>query len=217
MTNPKKSLVSRGFAAGFGGLAMLAVYASAGQSQTAAPAAPVLPAAGSYQLDPGHASVIARIGHGGGISFSTFRFGKAEGSLDWDGANPEQSRVDVQVDPASIMTPVPKFGEELLGERFLNTAKFPDSRFVSKSIRITGPGTGVISGDLTFMGVTRPIDVDANLVGSGKDFRGNPVIGFSGKTSFNRADFGFTTMMGPIGNEVELVLDLEFKQVAAAK
>ena len=177
---------------------------------------PAAAATGSYMLDSRHASVIARIAHGGGTSFSTFRFDAVSGSLDWNGAKPESSKVSIKVDPKSINSPVAGFAAELAGERYLNVAKFPTASFVSTSIKRTGPTTGVITGDLTLMGVTKPVTVTANLVGAGKGMRGNAVAGFSGSTKFKRSDFGFTAMMGPIGDEVELIIDLEFGMPAPA-
>src|SRR5688572_27897753 len=73
-------------------------------------------ASGAYKLDPTHQSVIVRLGHQGGVSLSTFRFDKAEGTLQWNGAAPEQSKVDVTVDMKSINSPVAGFAAELIGE-----------------------------------------------------------------------------------------------------
>lgn len=192
---------------------------------TAAPVAPVLaqvsqdPAAapaGTYAVDGRHASVIARIGHNGGSSLSTFRFGTVSGSLDWNPAQVAASKVTVTVDMKSIQTPVAGFADELIGTGFLETAKFPTAVFTSTSIQRTGPTTGKITGNLTFMGVTKPIVVDARIVGAGKGARGSTVVGFSGTTRFKRSDYGFTSRLGPIGDEVELLLDIEFNKPAPA-
>ncbi len=171
---------------------------------------------GTWPLDPRHSSIIARIGHHGGVSFSVFRFDTISGSLVWKGARPESSAVTIAVDPKSISSSVPGFAADLAGPRFLNTAKYPDATFVSTGIRRTGPTTGLIAGNLKLMGVTRPVNVRANLVGAGKGMRGEPDIGFSGTTRFKRSDFGFTFLLGSIGDEVELVIDLEFTPPPAA-
>lgn len=194
------------------GLALLTAPA-----QTFAAAAPVSkdPAAataGAYKLDPNHTSVIARLAHAGGFSYSTFRFGKSAGTLTFDPARIESSKVDITVDTKSIMTPVEGFAAELSGDKFLNAAKYPDAKFVSTMVHRTGPTTGQIMGNLTFMGVTKPMTIDAELVGAGKNMRGVSTVGFTGKARFKRSDFGFTAMVGPIGDEVELLIDTEFNQ-----
>jgi polyisoprenoid-binding protein YceI len=195
----------------------LALLVAPALSTAAAPPAPVSkdPAAavaGAYKLDPNHTSVIARVAHAGGFSYSTFRFGKSTGTLTWDPAHLETSKVEITLDPKSIMTPVEGFGAELSGDRFLNAAKYPDAKFVSTAIHRTGPTTGQIVGALTFMGVTKPVTIDGELVGAGKNMRGVSTIGFSGRAKFKRSDFGFTAMGGAIGDEVELMIDTEFNQ-----
>jgi polyisoprenoid-binding protein YceI len=204
------------------GIGAVLAFALAGAGYAQQPAAaprpqaviskdPAQTVAGTYRLDPNHASIIARMAHAGGFSLSTFRFGAAKGTLNWNPQQIEASKVDITVETKSILTPVPDFAEELIGDRFLNAAKYPEMRFVSTSIRRTGPTTGQITGDLTFNGVTKPLVVDAALVGGGKNGRQVPVIGFTGTAKFNRQDFGFTANPG-IGNEIELILDLEFNQ-----
>jgi polyisoprenoid-binding protein YceI len=174
---------------------------------------PATAPSGTYQLDPRHTSIIARVGHAGGISFSTFRFGTASGSLNWNNADPAASQVNVTVDMTSIQTPVPDFAAELIGDRFLKTGQYHDAKFVSTGIRRTGPTSGVISGTLTFMGQTKPVTIDAVMVGNGAN-RNGPVIGFSGTMRFKRSDFGFSALVGPISDEIEVVLDVEFDKTA---
>ena len=176
---------------------------------------PAVTTAGVYRLDPNHASIIARMAHAGGFSLSTFRFGKSAGTLTWNPANPEASKIEVTVDARSLMTPVPDFADELIGERFLNTAVHPEMKFVSTAIQRTGATTGRITGNLTFNGQTRPLVIDASLVGGGKNARGVPVIGFTGTGKFKRSDFGFTAGGPGIGDEIELILDVEFNQPIA--
>jgi len=200
-------------------LLLIAQSVSAQQSAPAGPPRssvskdPANAPSGTYQLDPRHTSIIARVGHAGGISFSTFRFGTASGSLNWNSADPAASQVTVTVDMTSIQTPVANFASELVGDRFLKTSQFPEAKFVSTSIRRTGPTSGVISGTLTFMGQTKPATIDAELVGTGKG-RNGPVIGFSGTMRFKRSDFGFTALIGVASDEIEMMLDAEFDKTA---
>ena len=200
--------------------AMLGLALVAAPAFAQAPPAPQVPpviskdptkaAAGVYRLDPRHAAVVARVAHAGGFSNSVFRFNKVTGSLTWDPADVTKSKVTINVDPASIDTNVDGFAEELAGDRFLNAPKFPTATFVSTSIVKTGPTTGKVNGDLTLFGVTKPITVDAEMIGAGNNARGVKVVGFSGKTTITRADYGFTAAAGAIGATVDLVIDLEF-------
>ncbi|HTI67428.1 MAG TPA: YceI family protein [Caulobacteraceae bacterium] len=181
----------------------------------AAQAAPVITKdpmsapAGTYKLDKAHSSVIARIGHGGGFSFSTVRFGVTDGTLAWDPAKLEASKLTVAVDMTPHYDPI-VYGLDIKGANFLDIATFPSASFVSTAIRRTGPTTGVITGDLTFRGQTHPVTIDASLVGAGKTGRGVPTIGFTGVMHLKRSEFGFTFLAGGISENIDVVLDGEF-------
>lgn len=188
-------------------IAALALAAPA-YAQQGASKDPAAAPAGTYAIDGRHVGVVARVLHGGGFSYSIFRFDRVSGAVQWDPANIERSSVTVKVDPKSITSNVPGFADELAGEKFLNSAKWPEATFVSKSVRRTGPTTGEITGDLTLMGVTKPLVVNAELVGAGQGMRA-PTVGFHGVAKLNRNDFGLTQMAGAIGAEIELVIDFE--------
>lgn len=174
---------------------------------------PLAAAPGPYNLDPRHTTVGARVKHAG-ISFSTYRFGTTSGTLTWNGASPESSSLSVTVDMTSIMTPVANFANELIGDRFLKTASFHDATFVSTAITRSGPTAGRITGNLTFMGVTKPVTIDAALVGVGKSMKGADAIGFTGTMRIKRSDFGFTAMSAIIADDVDILLDVEFDKAA---
>lgn len=170
---------------------------------------PAAAPAGRYDLDGRHASVITRISHLG-ASLSVFRFEKISGKLDWNPQDPTKSQVAVEIQTASIASNVPGFAAELATAPWLNSAKYPVATFTSTAIRKSGPTTGTIVGNLTLMGVTKPVEIAAKLFGAGKNTKGTPVIGFSGTTTFKRSDFGFKTGLPMIGDEIELTLDVEF-------
>ena len=140
------------------------------------------------------------IPHGGGTSYSVFRFATVSGTLTVDVANPNNSKVMITVDPKSITSNVAGFGDELAGERYLNSAKFPTATFTSTGVKASGAKADV-TGDLMLMGQTKPVTAHMELVGSGQA-RGKPVVGFTGTAKFKRSDFGFTALMGPIGDDV---------------
>jgi polyisoprenoid-binding protein YceI len=189
-----------------------ALLAAAAHAQGGPPAAskdPATIAAGTYVIDPSHTSVLARVPHMNGVSTSVFRFGTSAGSMIWDPTTPETSKLDVTIDAKSIETPVKGFADELVGAGFLNAAKYPEARFVSTSIKKTGPAKGEVSGDFTFMGQTHTFTLDTDLVGSGKNMRGAGIVGFHATGHFKRSDYGFGAMAPAIGDEITLVIDTE--------
>ncbi len=174
---------------------------------------PAAAPAGAYALDAQHASVLARVLHGAGFSYSLFRMGDVAGVLSWEPAALENSKVNIRVQAQSLETNVPHFAEQLTGPDFLNAARFPDASFISTDIKRTGPTTGQITGLFTLHGVTRPLTLDAELVGAGVGLRG-PTVGFHAQGVFHRLDFGVGPVSPVIGDDVELIIDLEFYKVS---
>jgi polyisoprenoid-binding protein YceI len=163
--------------------------------------------AGTYAIDPNHAAIVARVSHIG-YSYSVFRFGKVTASLIWDPASPEQSKLTAAVDTASIGTPVPGFPTELAGEKYLNSAKFPQATFVSTAFHKVDATHGKVDGQFTLLGVTKPMTFDVTLVGAGKGF-GKPRIGIEAASTLDPQAFGMSPFfVAPI----ELVVDAEFQK-----
>jgi len=163
--------------------------------------------AGAYRIDKEHQSVVARVGHGG-FSISTVRFGATDGALTWDPAHIENSKINVTVSTKAYFAPI-TYGIDPGAPNLMNAAAFPTATFVSTSVKRTGPTTGQILGNLTLMGQTKPVTIDASLVGAGKSNRGIPSIGFTGVMKIKRGDFGFTAMQA-VGQDIEILLDAEF-------
>lgn len=169
---------------------------------------PAAAEAGLYKLDTRHASLTARIGHLG-FSNYTFRFNSFDASFQYDPKQPERSEVTVIVQTASIDTASKAFDEELAGERFLNAAKFPQMVFKSTRITRTSLNRGTMTGNLTFLGVTRPVALEVTYHGAGAAM-GATKMGFSATGSIKRSDFGFATMLGPLADQVDLQIEAEF-------
>ena len=166
--------------------------------------------AGTYTLDPDHASVIARVSHLR-YSWSIFRFDKVSGTMKWDPANPANSSITAKVETASITSNVKGFAEDLAGNKFLNSAAFPEATFVSSAFRQMSTRRGKVDGQLTLMGKTRPVTFDVELIGAGKGFADRPRIGVSARGTINPVDFGLLPLFG---DSIEIVVDVEFQKDA---
>ena len=166
--------------------------------------------AGTYAVDPDHASVIARVSHLR-YSWSIFRFDKVSGTMKWDPANPVNSSITAKVETASITSNVKGFAEDLAGNKFLNSAAFPEATFVSSAFRQMSTRRGKVDGQLTLMGKTRPVTFDVELIGAGKGFADRPRIGVSARGTINPVDFGLLPLLG---DSIEIVVDVEFQKDA---
>ena len=170
---------------------------------------PAASPAGGYVLDPNQAGVIVRVLHAGGFSFSVFRMGVVAGVLSWDPVNIEASKISVSVDTKSLTANAPGLAAQLTGSDFLNAKQFPAATFRSTAVKRTGPTTGEVVGDFTLHGVTRPLTLAVEMIGAGRGLRG-PALGFHGEGRFRRSDFGVGPVSPMIGDDVELVIDVEF-------
>lgn len=198
---------------------------------TAAPAeapAPELGPAGTYALDPTHASLTWKISHFG-LSNYTARFTKLDATLVFDPENLGASSVDVTVDPTSVETDFPgdfkaghpdspfdTFDQEISESGdFFDSVTFPAITFKSTSATQTGPNTGTVTGDLTFRGVTKPVTLDVTYNGTvtlpwAPDA---PRLGFSATGTVKRSDFGLSFMVPQLGDDVQLLIEAEFSKV----
>ena len=173
---------------------------------------------GVYTNDPTHTSLIWRINHLG-LSNYAARMNDVKITLDFNAEDFSQSSVTAVIDPQSVDTGYP--GEEDFdakiadSEDFFNAGAFPAIEFTSKTITLTGAETATITGDLTMLGVTKEITLDAVYSGSVAEhfFAKKPAIGFSAKGAINRTDFGLDYLSGRgLGDEVEIVITAEFLQ-----
>lgn len=171
--------------------------------------------AGVYVLDTAHASVSWRLRHAG-IGIFVARFDKFNATLDFDPANPAASSINATIEAASVNTGVLNnngeraFDREIATQAF-GSAQHPQITFVSRSINVTSPTTGEITGDLTLRGVTKPVTLQASFEGGRFiQFRGKQVIAFSARGTFNRKDFG-ATLSNPLADGFAGdIVDVEF-------
>src|SRR5271156_6694379 len=117
---------------------------------------------GAYVLDPRHASVIARVKHMG-VSIYTVRFDTMDATFDYDPSRPEDTKLTAHVDPASLDVGA-DYAKEFQKE-FLQAASFPKATFTATRLQTAGDGTGTMTGDLTLMGVTKPVTFNVTLIG----------------------------------------------------
>jgi polyisoprenoid-binding protein YceI len=165
-------------------------------------------AADTYTLDPNHTFPRFEISHFG---FSTFqgRFDKTSGSITLDVAAKKGS-ADVTVDVASISTGVAKLDEHLMKPEFFDVAKYPTITFKSNDFKFTGDKLTAVAGDLTIHGVTKPVTlVVTSFVCKDHPMKKTPVCGADANVKIKRSDFGMSTYVPAIGDEVTLRVEAE--------
>lgn len=155
-----------------------------------------------------HAFIQFKIKHLG-YSWLLGRFNDFTGTFSYDEKNPSAAKIVVDIDPASVDSNHAERDKHLRGEDFLHVEKFPKAKFVSTSFEEKGNGKAVLKGDFTLHGVTRPISIDVEHIGHGKDPWGGYRRGFAGTTSIALKDYNINYNLGPASKEVELFLSIE--------
>lgn len=166
--------------------------------------------AGTYTLDPGHTQVVFSWNHFG-FSNPTAQFGKVEGTLEFDQADPTKSSVQVTIPLASVNSNVPKLDEHLQKDEFFDSAKYPDATFKSTKVeKGAGKNKLKVVGDLTLHGVTKPVvlDVTINKVGE-HPMRKAAAAGFEASTTVKRSDFGISKYVPMVSDEIKIHITSE--------
>ena len=187
----------------------------AGVSAFAADAAKVQ-AVEKYAIDGSHSGVVFGWNHFG-FSNPTARFDKIEGSVLLDKADLTRSSVSVTLPLEGLDTGVAKLDEELKGQDFLDTAKYPTITFTSTKVEKSGENGLKITGDLSLHGVTKSVTLDAKVNKIGI-FEIPGVIkaqaaGFDATTVIRRSDFGVTKYVPAVSDEISVRITLDAKQV----
>jgi len=174
--------------------------------------------AGAYTLDKAHSSLIVRMSHLGYSQF-TARFTTWDATMNLDPANPENSNINVTIDPRSISSDNPPAGFiDIMRNDFLKSRDFPQVTFQSTAVEQTGPNAARVTGNLTLLGVTRPVTLEARFNGGyeGMQLDPNARVGLSAHGTFNRSDFGMAYGIPPegtnlgVGDAVEVIIETEF-------
>ena len=148
------------------------------------------PAPGRWALDPGHTTATFVARH---LMVTKVRghFDRLSGAITI-GERPEDSRVEVTIDAASIISGNEQRDEHLRSPDFLDVEKYPTLTFRSTEVKQTGPTTLKVTGDLTIRDQTRPVVLDVDFEGVERAPWGATVAGFSARAEINREDWGMT-------------------------
>jgi polyisoprenoid-binding protein YceI len=148
-----------------------------------------LPQVGTWSIDPTHSRI--------GFMAKHLMVTKVRGSFkDFSGtitvAEPiEKSSVSVEMAAASIDTGTADRDAHVKSGDFLDVENFPTITFSSTAVRQEGSDFRV-DGDLTIVGVTKPVTLDVEFDGEATDPWGNTKAGFTASTTINREEWGLT-------------------------
>ncbi len=165
-------------------------------------------AADTYTLDSSHTFPRFEINHFG---FSTHhgQFNRTAGKLVLD-RGARTGSIDIVVQTASIGTGDPKLEEHLRSPDFFNVEKFPSMVYRSKAIKFSGDAPASAEGELTLLGVTKPLTLTiSRLVCAPHPFYKKEDCGAEVTGTLKRSDYGMTKYLPALGDEVTLRIQVE--------
>ncbi|BAK75305.1 YceI family protein [Pseudogulbenkiania sp. NH8B] len=170
---------------------------------TAALAAPV-----TYNVDPTHTFAQYEVNHLG-FSVQSGTFTKTSGKVELDSAA-KKGAVDITIDADSLQTFLPDRDKHLKSKDFFNVAQYPTITFKSKNLEFAGDKLTALKGDLTILGVTKPVTLKVTQFGGKPNpMTGKQTYGANAETVIKRSDFGMKTFLPAIADDVVLKVAIE--------
>jgi polyisoprenoid-binding protein YceI len=170
----------------------------------------------TYTLEPDYTQGVLRWDHLG-FSSPAAQFSQAEGTLEFDQADPTKSSVKVTIPLESLHTGVPELDEHLRSKDFFETSRFPTATFASTRVeKDSVMGQLKVTGNLSLHGVVKPIMLDVRLTKVGANVRTNvPTIGFDATATLKRSDFGLGHFVPLVSDEIQIRIACEAGEAKA--
>jgi polyisoprenoid-binding protein YceI len=169
-----------------------------------------------YELDPEHVTIAFLVEHiGYAKTLGTFR--TATGEYTFDAATGTLSAVRVVVETDSVDTHHEARDRHLRSRDFLDSGTHAAMTFTATSARRTGESTFTVAGELTLLGVTRPLTLEATLNKTAPYPIGARamVMGVSLRGTLQRSSFGMSYGVADdlVGDDVEILVEIEARRV----
>lgn len=163
----------------------------------------------SYTIDPEHTFPTYAIEHFG-VSLQQGRFDQTRGKIILDPAA-RSGRVEVVVQAASVDSGLPSLDRRLRGDGFFNAERYPQIVYRSTSIRFENDQPIALDGELTMLGVTRPLALEVTRFRcTVHPLAGGKRCGAMVRGTVRRSDFALSSIRPPLlGDEVQLVIPIE--------
>jgi polyisoprenoid-binding protein YceI len=177
----------------------------------------LVPASGTWQIDPAHTSVEFVARHLM-VTKVRGRFSDVSGTIEV-ADNPLDSAVSVTTQIASVTTGAADRDGHVVSPDFFDVDNHPEMTFVSTGVRSNGDAW-TLDGDLTIKGVTKPMAFDFDFVGVIDDPYGNSKAAFAASAEIMREDWGLTWNVsleaGGVLVSKKIAIEIEIQAVLAS-
>lgn len=171
-----------------------------------------------WKVDGGHSQATFEVRHF--VSEVSGRFNEVAGTIQFDSAKPEASKVEMTVQSKSIDTANENRDNHLRSPDFFDVERFPTLSFKSTAVKVDSATQLSVTGDFTLHGVTKSVTIPVRVLGMIETPRGTKA-GFKTQFVINRKDYGVlwnqTLDAGGtvLGEEVAITISIEANKVVA--
>jgi polyisoprenoid-binding protein YceI len=175
----------------------------------------------TFQIDPAHTDVLFSAKHMM-VTKVRGKFTGVSGTIDYDEADPTRSSAELVIDTASIDTGLAPRDAHLRSADFLDAEHHPAITIKVTSVRPTGGNAYALGADVTVRGVTRPVELEAELLGLYTSMEGARRVGVSARTKINRKDWGLDWNVALetggwlVGEQITFEIEIAAEEAAAA-
>jgi polyisoprenoid-binding protein YceI len=164
--------------------------------------------AATYNIDPSHTFPSFEADHKG-ISVWRGKFDKTSGTIQMDRAAKTGS-MDITIDAGSIDFGLDKMNTHAKSPDMFNVEKFPTVTYKGSKFKFEGEQLVEVEGELTMLGVTKPVTLKVNKFKCIMDPRmKREICGADASAEFKRTDFGLNYATPAFAPEVKLAIQVE--------
>ncbi len=163
--------------------------------------------AGRFEFDPRRTEV--RFVYKMATATQRGRFTKVSGTLDYDDAALEKTKVNASIATASLTTGEALVDDELKGAAFFNVKVSPVIAFKSLAVRRRSTTVADVSGQITINGITKPVTLKVNI-----EPHDDPALKydagarkFIATTRIKRSAFNMTDYQSMVGDDIDIEID----------
>ncbi len=162
----------------------------------------------AYTVDPAHTYPTFEVSH---LGFSTQRgtFTRSSGRVVLDRVA-QRGAIDISIDAGSLDTGHAKRDEMLRGEDFFDAARHATIAYRSTALKFDGDTLVGADGELTLLGVTRPVPLRVSAFKCGvHPLSRKALCGADATATLRRSEFGMKAFIPAVGDDVRIVIQIE--------
>lgn len=165
-----------------------------------------------YRIDAATSSVNAKVAFFG-LASKTATFPRISGDIRLTPGDLRSIDLDVAIDARALKASDGVTERRLKGADFFDVANHPQVTFSGQQLVMNGKSAGIVTGNLTARGVTRPVKLAVTFSAPPASATGKERFVLTGTTTINRRDFGMTAYSAIVGKKVTITIKAQMSGV----